>query len=284
MGWHEWPLMLFTVLAQCAIGAFWWCFIALWFADPSPERRTRLEHSMIVLWGLMAVGFALSTFHLGAPLRAPNAMLRFWHAPLSNEIVFGGGFFALGLLGWWLAWRDKGSSALRSGVQFLTLLFSIAFLWNMAALYRMPTVPTWDTPLTPSAFLLTALLGGGALAELLFRNADLRSPALVRDGPLGVAAIALFAAVVVAVLQAASLPQTASSIKVASELSPDFIPLTLVRLLLLFGALALWRRQVRVNGQAATLTGAAACVLLVLVAEVIGRGLFYGLYMTVGLL
>lgn len=283
MGWNEWPLMLFTVIAQSAMGAFWWCCFALRSSGLSENQRARLERAMLTIWIMMGIALVLSSAHLGSPLRAVNAIFRFGQSPLSNEVVFGTVFTGLGGLRWWMVSRNIGSESLRKNLLRLTLLASFAFLWGMSSFYLIPTVPTWNTPLTPIAFILTALIGGGAVAATLFAVAGFDQPGILRVGPARLAGVALLVAVFVTFVQSASLPEISSSVKHAADLSPNYAGLMTLRFLLLFSALWLWFRKI---GQGATLavnTG-IFCTALALVGEGIGRGVFYGLHMTVGLL
>lgn len=121
MGWNEWPLMLFTVIAQCAMGAFWWCSFALLAGNLSEEQRSRLERGMLVIWVMMGVAFVFSSAHLGSPFRAINAIFRFGQSPLSNEVVFGSAFAGFGFLRWLMVARNIGSEAARKGLLLLTL-------------------------------------------------------------------------------------------------------------------------------------------------------------------
>ena len=283
MGWNEWPLMLFTVIAQCAMGAFWWCSFALLAGGLSEDQRSRLERGMLAIWVMMGVAFVFSSAHLGSPLRGINAILRFGQSPLSNEIVFGSAFAGLGFLRWLMVARNIGSQQMRSGVLFLTLACSLGFLWGMSTFYLMPTVPTWNTPLTPTAFVLTALIGGGAVAATLFAFARISEPAILATGPVRLASAALIAAVLVTLAQRAAVPAISSSITHAAELSPDYAPLMALRFLLLFAALGLWLKRSG-RGETLAVSTGVFCVALAMLGEMIGRGVFYGLFMTVGLL
>lgn len=284
MGWNEWPLMCFTVLAQTALGAFWWCSYALLVAKLPDDQRMRLERGMIVIWGMVLLGFMFSSAHLGSPFRAINAILRFGHAPLSNEVVFGSTFAGLGILRWWLVTQGRSTAAIHRNLLLLTLILSLGFFWGMSTFYLMPTVPTWNTPLTPLAFALTALIGGSMVAATLFAQAGIDVPnSALRHGPMTMASIACIAAVFVTLAQSSALPSIASSIKHASELSPNYAALMSMRFLLVLSALALWFRPTR-QGQVLSVNTGILCSLLALLGEWIGRGVFYGLYMTVGLL
>lgn len=54
-GWHEWPLVIFTVLGQCVVGALIVSGIG-WFAAKNDADRQRIVRGMFFLWLLMASG------------------------------------------------------------------------------------------------------------------------------------------------------------------------------------------------------------------------------------
>ena len=99
-GWHEWPLVIFTVLGQCVVGALIVSGIG-WFAAKNDADRQHIVRGMFFLWLLMGIGFIASVMHLGSPLRAFNSLNRIGDSGLSNEIAAGSIFFAVGGL-WWL--------------------------------------------------------------------------------------------------------------------------------------------------------------------------------------
>lgn len=83
-GWHEWPLVIFTVLGQCVVGALIVSGIG-WFAAKNDADRQRIVRGMFFLWLLMGIGFIASVMHLGSPLRAFNSLNRIGASGLSNE-------------------------------------------------------------------------------------------------------------------------------------------------------------------------------------------------------
>ena len=113
-GWHEWPLMVFTVFGQCVVGGFIVLALALMTGKLSREQEQRVVGSMFGLWVLMGIGFIASTMHLGSPLRACNSLNRVGASSLSNEIASGAIFFAVGGIGWLLAVCKKLPAGLRS--------------------------------------------------------------------------------------------------------------------------------------------------------------------------
>ena len=100
-GWHEWPLVLFTVLGQSVAGAIIVSGLGWLSLNNNSEARQRLVRGMFFIWLIMGIGFLASIIHLGSPLRALNALNRVGSSALSNEIASGALFFAVGGF-WWL--------------------------------------------------------------------------------------------------------------------------------------------------------------------------------------
>jgi anaerobic dimethyl sulfoxide reductase subunit C (anchor subunit) len=167
-GWHEWPLMIFTVFGQCVVGGFIVMALALMKGDERAEVRQRIIVCMFGLWVLMGIGFIASMLHLGSPMRAFNSLNRVGASALSNEIASGSIFFAVGGIGWLLALLKKLPSAIRSLWLVLTMVLGVIFIWMMARVYNgIDTVPTWYSVWTPLGFFLTMFLGGPLLGCLL---------------------------------------------------------------------------------------------------------------------
>ncbi|GKL05030.1 dimethyl sulfoxide reductase anchor subunit family protein [Klebsiella variicola] len=280
-GWHEWPLMIFTVFGQCVAGGFIVMALALMTGNLSREQEQRVVGSMFGLWVLMGIGFIASTMHLGSPLRAFNSLNRVGASSLSNEIASGAIFFAVGGIGWLLAVCKKLPAGLRSLWLIVTMVLGVIFVWMMVRVYNtIDTVPTWYTVWTPLSFFLTLFIGGPLLGYLLLRVAGVDGWAL-RLLPV-VTLLALLASIVVVLMQGSELATIHSSIQQASALVPDYGLLMAWRMVLLALALACWCvRQIRGRKPAVSLLSLA--FVLVLAGEMIGRGVFYGLHMTVGM-
>lgn len=160
-GWHEWPLMIFTVFGQCVVGGFIVLALALMKGDLRAETQQRVITCMFALWVLMGIGFIASMLHLGSPVRAFNSLNRVGSSALSNEIASGSIFFAVGGIGWLLAVLKKLSPALRNLWLLLTMVLGVLFVWMMVRVYNsIDTVPTWYSVWTPLGFFLTLLMGG----------------------------------------------------------------------------------------------------------------------------
>ncbi len=87
-GWHEWPLMIFTVFGQCVAGGFIVLALALLKGDLRAEAQQRVI-ATFGLWVLMGIGFIAFMLHSGSPMRAFNSLNRVGASALSNEIASG---------------------------------------------------------------------------------------------------------------------------------------------------------------------------------------------------
>ena len=278
-GWHEWPLVLFTVLGQCVVGATLISGLVWLELADQREARQRLVRSMFFIWLLMGIGFLASVMHLGSPLRAFNSLNRVGASALSNEIASGALFFALGGFWWLLAVLEKMPAALGKIWLVITLLLGLLFVLAMTRVYQIDTVPTWYTGYTTSAFFLTVLLSGPLFAALLLQMAKVDVNGWFIAG-LSVAALVISAAVIV--MQSAGLSTIHSSVQQAASLLPNYGRLQALRLILLALGLGCWLCPL-IRRQPPRAVGLLAGLVLVLIAECIGRGLFYGLHMTVGM-
>ncbi|HBQ3759963.1 TPA: dimethyl sulfoxide reductase anchor subunit [Klebsiella quasipneumoniae subsp. similipneumoniae] len=278
-GWHEWPLVLFTVLGQCVVGATLISGLVWLELADQREARQRLVRSMFFIWLLMGIGFLASVMHLGSPLRAFNSLNRVGASALSNEIASGALFFAVGGFWWLLAVLEKMPAALGKIWLVITLLLGLLFVLAMTRVYQIDTVPTWYTGYTTSAFFLTVLLSGPLFAALLLQMAKVDVNGWFIAG-LSMAALVISAAVIV--MQSTGLSTIHSSVQQASSLLPNYGRLQALRLILLALGLGCWLCPL-IRRQPPRAVGLLAGLVLVLIAECIGRGLFYGLHMTVGM-
>ena len=278
-GWHEWPLVLFTVLGQCVVGATIVSGLGWLALGDQREARRRLVRNMFFIWLLMGIGFLASVMHLGSPLRAFNSLNRIGASALSNEIASGALFFAVGGFWWLLAVLEKMPATLGKVWLAIAMLLGLLFVLAMTRVYQINTVPTWYNGYTTSAFFLTVLLSGPLFAALLLRLAKVDFNGWFFAG-LSVAALVISAAVII--MQSAGLSTLHSSVQQAATLLPDYGKLQALRLVLLALGLGCWLCPL-IRRQPPRATGLLIGLLLVLIAECIGRGLFYGLHMTVGM-
>lgn len=279
-GWHEWPLMVFTVLGQCVAGGFIVMALALLTGISDRVLQKRVQWAMIVLWVLMGIGFIASVLHLGSPLRAFNSLNRIGDSALSNEIASGSVFFAVGGFWWLVTVLGKMPQVLGKIWMVLTMILGVFFVWMMCKVYLIDTVPTWYSVYTPLTFFLTMFIGGPLLGYLLLRVAGVTGWGM-RLLP-AISLLAIVVSTVVVMLQSVELATIHSSIAQASALVPQYGALMSWRLLLLSAALICWIVPQLKGGLASPAVLTFAFVLMI-AGELIGRGVFYGLHMTVGM-
>ncbi|HFR7375408.1 TPA: dimethyl sulfoxide reductase anchor subunit family protein [Shigella flexneri] len=256
-GWHEWPLMIFTVFGQCVAGGFIVLALALLKGDLRAEAQQRVIACMFGLWVLMGIGFIASMLHLGSPMRAFNSLNRVGASAFSNEIASGSIFFAVGGIGWLLAMLKKLSPALRTLWLVVTMVLGVVFVWMMVRVYNsIDTVPTWYSIWTPMGWAMRLL------------------PAI--------SVLALVVSGVMSVMQGTELATIHSSVQQAAALVPDYGALMSWRIVLLAVALCLWIAP-QLKGYQPAVPLLSVSFILLLAGELIGRGVFYGLHMTVGM-
>ncbi|NWC65022.1 dimethyl sulfoxide reductase anchor subunit family protein [Cedecea sp. P7760] len=279
-GWHEWPLMVFTVLGQCVAGGFIVMALALLYGVNDRATRRRAELMMVVLWILMGVGFIASILHLGSPLRAFNSLNRLGSSALSNEIASGSVFFAVGGFWWLLTVLGKMPQALGKAWVVVTMILGVVFVWMMSRVYLIDTVPTWFSVWTPMNFFLTMFIGGPLLGYLLLRAAGVSGWGM-RILPV-ITLLALVVSMIVVLMQGMELATLHSSIQQASALVPEYGSLMAWRMVLLVLALVCWIAP-QLKGYRPGVGLLTLAMVFVLAGELIGRGVFYGLHMTVGM-
>lgn len=254
---HELPLVFFTVLCQSAVGAFIILFISYRLSHIS-ERRLAVGFLVVML--LFIVGVLLGTFHIGRPLRALNMLFGIGRSPMSNEIALSALFGLFGCLATLGMLLKKGSVKLHQILAIVAILFGVAFIVAVPSIYQLATVAAWNTPFTSLFMILTAFIGGGALAALLGAS---------RLG-LSLSCLAIVASLAIRANYMGMLFMANSSQAIAQN-SWFNVQAILMVLILLLGMLVLVRRP---NSRALL----ATCASLALVSELLGRIAFYNLW------
>ncbi|GKX59161.1 dimethyl sulfoxide reductase anchor subunit [Leminorella grimontii] len=277
LGWHEWPLMLFTVLGQCAVGGFIVMGLALLCSKTDEAQRKSIHKGMFFIWVLLGIGFLLSMMHLGTIARALNSLNRVGESALSNEIACGIAFFALGGIYWLLAMLDKMPTALGKPWLIVAMIAGVAFIYAMSRVYQIDTVPTWHSGYTTLSFFMTAIIGGPLLGRLL------RGDQCSCSGrPLAaVSVIALIVSAAFGMMQGAELGSMYSTVTSVTAMVPNYGSMMALRVILVAIGLALWIYPM-VRGQRPGIAHMLPGFILVVLGEIIGRAVFYNLHMTVG--
>jgi anaerobic dimethyl sulfoxide reductase subunit C len=283
---NEWPLLVFTLLAQAGTG----CFLVSRMYPILPKQlkptafqgpqRSALFLSLIVLWSAALFSF----FHLGRPDRAylaANQILSSW---LSREIF---------LLLWVLAGLSillffppakNQKSPFRVTIEIVTGIGGLLLIWAMARLYMLATVPVWNTAATPLSFYLTAfIIGGTAYFVLSLRSSFEKSVRAYNLAGFIFVSVVLQTGVFSLWGPGWGLFAEAWQVK----LTPVFFPAAALRIIAsLAGAfllLQLRRRMKHSRQQDLVSRTAAIAFILILLGEIAGRWIFYAAFKRIGL-
>jgi len=205
---RENPLVLFTLAAQSAAGAFAITFLG---AQAGLEGFAAFAQSALYVplaalcFAMVAFGLFMSTMHLGKPHRFYRGFNNLRHSPVSREGL--GIAIFMGALGLHIAFSLPGNGLVQSlfatmfsrdlaglpGMSaaatlarvfgYLAVLGSAAGLYYMVRCYRIKARPFWNhwqvgTAFAGSALSLGALVAGAVIATLLM----LVAKAAPRDG------------------------------------------------------------------------------------------------------
>ncbi len=281
MIFHEYSLIFFTVLAQTAVGAYLLVSARALVKGHDVEKINSYKVPMFFLWAIMGLGFLFSTTHLGSPLRAFNAFNQLGTAWLSNEVFFGAAFFAVGGLQWLLSVLKKGGAGVQKALMVVAMVLGAIFMYAMISVYMIDTVPTWFNNYTPLSFVMTMVVAGLLLSQLVIVSADDTRFAIDRNIVM-IAVIAVAASLVVTMGKANLLGDIQTSAVKASELVDGLGTYLGVQVALLMAGLLIWVLPM-INKSTVNPINLTVALVLVLASELIGRALFYSTHMTYGL-
>lgn len=299
MNTREWALILFTVLAQMSVGSFIVLGVVHFFAarKAGEEEADRFsDRALLAIFPVMGLGLLASLLHLGNPLNAYRAVTNLGTSWLSREIFFGLLFALVGFTFAILQWRKIGSFKLRNVIAWIAALAGIVLVLSMSMVYMLPTQPAWDTLATPISFFTTTLMLGGLALGMAFvinyAYTQRKDPACAEAqcelmrGALRWIAIGTLVLVgvelVMAPLYIGALSASGSSEAIASTdmLIGNFGVAYAIRLILSFvGAgvfgVFLYQNALSPGKEKILANFAYGAFVLVFVAEIIGRFLFY---------
>ncbi|BDR13039.1 DmsC/YnfH family molybdoenzyme membrane anchor subunit [Vibrio sp. STUT-A11] len=281
MIFHEYSLIFFTVLAQTAVGGYLLVSARTLVMGFDEEKINSYKIPMFALWVIMGLGFLFSITHLGSPLRAFNSFNQLGSAWLSNEVFFGAAFFAVGGLQWLLSVLKVGGGAVQKTLMIGAMVLGCIFMYSMVNVYMINTVPTWFNMYTPLSFVMTMVVCGLLLSQLVIVSAK-DSRFSVDRNIIMLAVVAVAISLVVTVGKMNLIGDIQSSVVKASELVDGLGGYLGIQVALLLAGLLIWVLPM-VNKSSVNPINLTVALVLILASELVGRGLFYSLHMTVGL-
>lgn len=156
----EWALVIFTLLAQLAVGT-WVVALSLKTLISkklNPNLAAQLTGPAFLLAGpIIGIALVISFFHLGQPMLAYGAIANLGSSWLSREIIFSGLFMFLWIAAFYLNYR-KAKAA--DTVGWITAIVGVLAVFSMASIYHFASIPAWETVNTYIAFFATTIVLG----------------------------------------------------------------------------------------------------------------------------
>jgi anaerobic dimethyl sulfoxide reductase subunit B (iron-sulfur subunit) len=172
----EIPLIIFTLLAQMAIGTLWTIFMIDWGISDKLVAAQITFNPLLSVGAAITVAVLVSFFHLGTPKNAWRALNHLRKSWLSREILFTSGFAgSLAILTGFRLFQISTFSMWTFLAAF-TAVCGLAALYSMQRVYQLRSVPGWNTGRTFLEFTISTVGLGCLLTGTL----------LPRDAPAGV--------------------------------------------------------------------------------------------------
>ena len=169
MNMNPWPLICFSLLTQMSVGLFiisesTGLAFSRRFSSAVLGPLRLLTRSLVLVLSILAV--VLSFFHLGKPWRVLNILNNLGSSWLSREIMFMILFILLVVVSTILEWRKVRGQKIQLVLFLIGGLSGLFLVVAMFRLYMLPTVPVWNHFATPIMFFLVCFLLGSQLTAL----------------------------------------------------------------------------------------------------------------------
>lgn len=282
----EWPLLTFTLLTQLAVGSY--VFIVI-IRSINKKLGNNLgihvtKRGIFLVGPVMFMALICSIFHLGTPLGATRSIMNLSSSWLSREILFSGGFFVLWAVSYYLDRKNIWNQV----VGWITSIVGIGAIFCMASIYANSIRPAWTDVNTYIAFYGTSIVFGAAasIGIILFSKEEITKGLMSVIKGIGLAGlVAIILQLIYMPIYVAGL-SNGGSVGVASAglLTGKYAIATLFRWILSLAGLAIivlpLYRKINPKTQCQL---CYAALTLVLVGEFLGRYIFYGTGISIGI-
>lgn len=266
---HEWPLVLFTLIAQTVAGAFVILHLPPVYRriDPDVKGKTAL-----ILIAAACVGTGISFFHLGQPFRSIFVFRNLAGSWLSREIAAQLLFLAGMSLVWVLEWKRPEQQTLHRFVSYATACCALFLVYCMSRIYMLPAIPAWNSVLTPLSFFATAAVLGPLTLLVITAAGFTRGGRMLHRHLLPVTAAGALARIFIWFVRAGTIPRT------ILHIMPEFTAIV-VCIILIAVALPATRYTGIIRGRRSV----SLLLIAAFIAEFISRAAFYSLHTGSGL-
>lgn len=167
----EIPLIIFTLLAQMAIGTFGAIFMVFLSFFNKPVAGQMIFIPFMAVGMIMTFALIVSMFHLKTPKNAWRVLNHLRKSWLSREILF-----TLGFAGLWVTLAGLTifrtiTSHIQILIAAITLISGLAALYCMQRVYQLRSMPAWNSVRTLGEFIISTVgLGCWLTGALLSGN------------------------------------------------------------------------------------------------------------------
>ncbi|MEA1961394.1 MAG: DmsC/YnfH family molybdoenzyme membrane anchor subunit [Bacillota bacterium] len=161
----EWPLIIFTLLLQTAIGIYLWSTLI-----KSRNKSGDFKKNTVLVFILSVLSMIISLAHLGVPIRAYAAIFNLGSSWLSREIFFTGLFTGMVFIDLFVNRMENISESFIKTWSWLTSIIGIATVFAIAQIYMNSMMPAWQSSNTMIDFYATTIIMGGIVFLLISRK------------------------------------------------------------------------------------------------------------------
>lgn len=278
---EEWPLMMFTLISQLAIGSFFiLVFVrALLTKQDAPMAAKLTNFGFKAVGVLMLLSLVFSLFHLGTPLGAYRSILNLGSSWLSREILTAGGFLIL----WFISYRSYQKDNNASILGLITSLIGFAAIFSMVNIYSHSVRPAWTNTNTYIAFFgATFALGSLGAAAMIVHASKGREISSAVVAQLKKVSLIAGAAVILPLVYLPVYISGLASGNAAAQASSQLLTGSYIFLLILRGLISLAGAGLlfyairQTEKKVLFQNWVYGALVLVIIGEFIGRYVFYG--------
>jgi len=166
---REWPLLIFTLLFQMAVGTLMVLALLTILDQPffPQDVMDDLSSTIFLLVPLLLVlGVLSAILHLRRPGNAKLAMANLKKSWLSREMLLGFFFGIVILMLSLVQLLEIDASDFYTVLLWFGVLTGIGLVYGMSRIYMLRTVPVWNTWATPISFFISAVLLGVLIVSI----------------------------------------------------------------------------------------------------------------------
>lgn len=279
----EMPLALFTTFAPMGAGAFIALAVAFFTTKFDEAELKKIDKMTFIAFGFVVVGFIASLFHLTNPMNGFGIFSGLGTSPLSNEVVVGIVFVVIAAVYCVLAVMGKLAEGARKGFAAVVAVAAVVLCVFTGMAYMMETIASWNTFLVPVQIIGFGLIGGAALAGMIFSLSGVAgklASGTAKTAFIAVAVVGVLAGIGGIAGMAGTVSGMSNAMFAGSDLVSAALPFIIVAAIALVAACALI--FVMTRGKNATVMSVIA-VVCAFAGILCARFAFYAMELSVGL-